>query len=866
MKIALSANDWQVKGYWSWDPLLADSMETGIDRPGVTDWMPATVPGGIHYDLYRAGLIENPFRDDASIRCEWVENRWWVYRTSFVIPVVEEGHTYELTFEGLDYDVSVYLNRKLIGEHKGMFHHCKIDITEYVKSNDQQELKLMFKGVPDEYAIGKTSKTTTQKSRFSYNWDFSTRLINIGVWDALYIKVHKGLSIEDLAVSTSTDHNNGRVNLQLDIVSHRNEDDGAEAKTCELRVSCYSPNNEIVCTENVVLSKRAEHVALTLDVPDPQLWYPLGYGDQPLYKLQVSIVYDNNILDEKSMLVGIRDLAYEQNENSPADALPYTVKINGKRIYLKGVNITPLDMMYGNVTLEQYEWFVLMLKSANINTVRIWGGGLIEKEAFYDLCDHHGILIWQDFIQSGAGIESIPAKTPEYLDLLKTSAIAAIKRRRNHVSLFMWTGGNELMTREKVPISYNDDNIAMLKSLVETYDPQRLFLPSTPSGPCVIVDEVAEAHDVHGHWTYLGNPEHYALYNRANHLFHSEFGVNGMSAMKSIRKYISQDQLTMDRIENGLISRHHGGEWWNSVVRDQELFGEISDVSSLADCSQWIQAEGLRYILESDLRKKFKNSGSLIWQFNEPWPNIFCTTICDYFGEAKMAYYWTKDAYRPMHASLMYEKLHYEMGQRFETSVYAHGTQSQEVEVAAQVLTDDGTILSEYAFSGHVGDNAAALMGNIDFDITVEHGKLFYIRLVIDNQSDRFENLYIFSTIKDQPYAPALLLKGGNLEVEEKGEWNLIKDATFPSLEIYQRHFIVTNTGKQVLLHVHPEELTDAYWMVSEGSYTSLFPGESREVATTCVRKRSGGFMGSDPATHGEPVVPEIKFNWFNHR
>lgn len=171
-------------------PLNNKEIGKGIEAMGVTEWIPATIPGGVHYDLYRAGLIEQPHKDLNSIKCEWVENRWWAYKTYFNKPDIT-GQKIELIFKGLDYSAMIYLNDKFLGEHEGMYELVTFDITELVSESNQ--LIVLFKNVPQEMSqIGKTSLTTTQKSRFNYKWDFSTRMVNIGIWNDVLLKVWRG--------------------------------------------------------------------------------------------------------------------------------------------------------------------------------------------------------------------------------------------------------------------------------------------------------------------------------------------------------------------------------------------------------------------------------------------------------------------------------------------------------------------------------------------------------------------------------------------------------------------------------------------------------------------------------------------------
>ncbi|PLT44714.1 Beta-mannosidase [Paenibacillus pasadenensis] len=657
---------WEVKGFWPWVPLKGTSMEIGNELLGVTEWIPATVPGGVHEDLYRAGLIPDPYVDTNSLAVEWVENRWWVYRGRFARPELEPGCRAELVLAGLDYEAIVSLNGRRLGEHEGMYEPAVYDVTELLGERETAELQIILKQAPDEMGqIGKTSETFTQKSRFNYKWDFSTRLVNVGIWDTVSLRVRRAVSLDELALHANV-REDGTGVVSVAALARVEKGTGGAAAELEL----LDPDGRTAARWSGPVADGA--VRAELEVPEPRLWHPNGYGEQPLYELRLRLFADGRLTEETTRRTGIRRIEYRRNPGGPDDALPYTFVVNGQPIYIQGANLTPLDHLYGNVGAERYGWLARLARRANLNLLRVWGGGLIEKEELYDLCDRLGILVWQEFIQSSSGIDNEPSQKPRFLELLGRSAVQALKTRRNHVSLAVWSGGNELMSAPDRPSTYEDANLAYLRALVAEHDPQRLFLPTSASGPRqYITSEKGVSHDVHGHWKYMGNPGHYPLYAEADHLFHSEFGVDGVSSVKSLRKFLSEPHRKPVSMEESFVWRHHG-EWWDTFGRDTELFGGFADLQAFSDASQWIQAEGLRFILEANRRRQGRQSGSIIWQLNEPWPNASCTNLVDYYMEPKMAYYWTRSAFEGTHASLDYRSLDAPAGSRLQAAVHLH--------------------------------------------------------------------------------------------------------------------------------------------------------------------------------------------------
>ncbi len=848
--ISLAAQSWQLKGFWPWVPLQGRSMETAAELMGVTDWLPATVPGGVHFDLHRAGLLPHPHVDAQSLACEWIEHRWWLYRTTLERPT-EPGDRIELHFCGLDYEANIFVDDRLLGKHRGMFHPATFDLTAAFAERPQLELKVLFRGVPPEMGqIGRTSLTSTQKSRFGYKWDFSTRLVNIGFWDDVQLRVHRRASLTELAIDTDVEAGEGILRVETECVRW-----GRPGTDEELEVVLADPEGHVLPAQRVRFEAGIATTArarCTLRVAAPQLWQPNGHGAQPLYALTLGLLVNGERVDERRRQIGFRRLRYEQNPGGPPDALPYTIVVNGQRLYVQGVNLTPLDHLYGNVTTEHYEWLVRCMREANVNLVRVWGGGVIEQERFYDLCDRYGILVWQEFIQSSSGVDNMPSQRPEFLALLRQTAEAALRARRNHTCLAVWSGGNELMDADNVPSTLADPNLAMLHALVKQHDPARLFLPTSASGPVEhMTTRKGVMHDVHGQWKYAGLRDHYALYGESDSLFHSEFGVDGCSSARSLGKFLSAAHRRPTDVKQSLVWRHHA-EWWDTAARDREFFGAVDDLELFTACSQWIQAEGLRFILEANRRRQPRNSGSIIWQLNEPWPNISCTNLVDYYGEKKAAYYWTRQAFAPLHASLDYRRLTFGTGETFEGSVHLHNSGvARDVAVTLEVLSPAGAVLTRRDWRCALERNASVRVDRVASEIQATYPEIFFVRLRwSDHDGAPQENTYVFSTRAEQPYAPARDWSGANLVATAHGDWKQSDSGEWSCL------FSVENRGPTVALFVRPEETTDGWWLEADWAFEPLFPGERRPVAVRCRAKAAGGFLQHErPRTDAHPEI-----------
>ena len=722
-------HDWKVAGFWPYTPILNRSMETGLNLKGVTPWIDTTVPGSIYKSLQQNGLIDDPYVDMNSIKCEWVSNRWWVYKTTFVTDSSYDKKRIQLIFKGIDYKAHIYLNAEKLSVHIGMYTPEIIDITDKIKYNTLNEITVIFEHAPDEMGqIGYTSLTNTQKSRFNYKWDFSTRLVNIGLYDEVYLKITDSAYFDESYIKSEINTFMG-FSLKQTICN----------KADFMDVSVFDEGNNLVFTDIKALP--TNEIEFKIPFENAELWYPNGYGKPYLYRIEKKLYINEVLSDEETVYSGIRSLSYCQNENAPLDSLPYTIVINTKPIHIKGVNMTPLDLQYGSVGKPEYKHYIELMKDANINLVRVWGGGMIEKEEFYDLCDHNGIMVWQEFIQSSSGIDNIPSELPSFYELLEKTAVYAVKTRRNHVSLTIWSGGNELMEADGRPVNYENANIKKLKAIVDKYDPLRLMLPTSASGPLEFLQPEKKGlnHDVHGPWKYGGTKWHYELYNNSDSLLHSEFGCDGLTNLHSMKRFLSPDNIGVFDMSN--IVWRFKGEWWDTLQRDQEIFGDIKTIDDFILLSQFMQAEGLRYPLEANRRRAFRNCGSIIWQFNEPYPNVSCTSLIDYTGAPKFAYYYVKKAYEALHVSMQYDKLVFNNDDTFNGIIYIHSdVKPFDGEVKMTFKNDSNIILKEETFKANAETHPQKVS---EISFTLEQTEdIFFVSLEILNTD--IINEYVF--------------------------------------------------------------------------------------------------------------------------
>jgi beta-mannosidase len=362
--------------------------------------------------------------------------------------------------------------------------------------------------------------------------------------------------------------------------------------------------------------------------------------------------------------------APDEPRAAPRAALDgYALLVDGVPTQIKGWNWCPLDPLYGVPRPEKLERLLTLAKRANVNLLRVWGGGLIEKPEFYELCDRLGILVWQEFSQSSSGSESVPASDPAFVELMRAEARAIVPLLARHPALAVWCGGNELDADDSHPV------LAALRETVHELDPGRAWLATSPSG--------GDEGDVHGPWEHQGLREHYAFYDNARCALYSEFGVEGMANRAGLERLIDESNRWPADRTNPVYE--HLGAWWNNAPFVQRCFDDrIGDVQTMRRASQWLQYDGLRYAVEATLRR---GAGVIPWQFNESFPNAWCTAAVDWWGEPKPAYWGVARAYREDHPSAQFATCAW--GGEREVRARIHG------DAAARLVTLDGTVVAE---------------------------------------------------------------------------------------------------------------------------------------------------------------------------
>jgi beta-mannosidase len=794
---------WLLPSEWEWRRVWEKAPPEAASRV-----VPAVVPGHAQDAvLLSDDSLPHPYAALTSHDWEWICQRDWVFEKRFTLPAEPPAGVAHsalwLRFEGIDDAAHVYLNGAHVGDHEGQFVPAEWEVAHLARPGEENHLLVVVERAPDvQGQIGRTSRERRWKSRFAYGWDWCTRLVPVGVWGSVSltyggparfrsVSVHTNLSIERTEASVAVVTEFAAVEqLQARIVTEISQA-GLPVETTDDGVHIFPSDTSIV---------------QSFEIPHVQLWQPNGSGRAALYDARVSLVDEaGRLLDRREFQLGVRQVEALPCEGAPPDSLPYLLSVNGRKTWIKGWNWVPLDHLYGAVPEERYAHFLRLAKEAGVNLLRVWGGGLLERDVFYRLCDRFGIMVWQEFPLSSSGLDNTPPSDPAYLRYIRAQADRMLQLRKTHPSLVLWCGGNELTDAASAPLGSDHPALAELRRAVEMEDPDRLWLPTSPTGPHFSAEPKhrGEIHDGHGPWLWLGLREHPRFYNDIDPLLHSEFGCEGAANPETLEFIFEEDEAPPPDREDP-VWMHHGGDWWLRPEKLQEAFGALLDALSFVWASQLLQAAGLQYAVEANRRRKWRCAGTLPWQFNEAWPNAVCTNAVDYFGRPKPAYYAVKRAYRPFHVSAAFDTFSWAGEAAFRADVWLHnsGEERSLLNVVASIVDLEGRELYQENLAGEAPENAAENVGDLSWRFPEGFESAFALCLeVIDENGDSLAcNAYLHSRAPDPPFGPLLtapatkltvLKYDGGIEIRNAGSvlavgvqvsagYDIIEDSDFP--------------------------------------------------------------------------------------
>lgn len=638
------------------------------------NWYPATVPGVVHTDLIANKIIEDPFFRLNERGVQWVDKEDWEYKTRLEVSrEVFEMNNIELDFKGLDTYADVFLNDSCILKANNMFREWKVDIKPLLKQGGN-ELHILFRSpikedmpkfdalkyrneaANDQSENGgvfdKKVSVFARKAGYHYGWDWGPRLVTSGIWRPAYLVAWNDARIENVHyIQESVSARQAKVKVRVELNMRQVGD-------VVLQIGAEGLNNK--WANQAKVEKGLNVIETNLVINNPKLWWSNGLGEAHLYPFTVTATVDNRIVDSQTDHIGLRDLKVVRDKDK--DGTTFYFQLNGVPVFAKGANYIPQDNFLPRVTDADYERTIMDAADANMNMLRIWGGGIYENDIFYDLCDKYGILVWQDFMFACSTypmIEGMPEN-------IRREAIDNVKRLRNHPCIAIWCGNNESHTAwfnwgwmqkfEKQGVlaemrkDYKEVFHGILPEVVAEYDEKAFYWPSSPYAG----DPDGKAESGTANWNPNGDGHYWGVwhgkdsianYNIIRARFFSEYGFQSFPEYQSVLKYAPEER-DHDIFSEVMMAHQRGGSHANGLIEWYLLneYRKPKDFPNFLYMGQLLQGDAIKTAIEAHRRDMPYCMGSLYWQHNDCWP-VASWSSRDYYGRWKAQHYFARKAF-----------------------------------------------------------------------------------------------------------------------------------------------------------------------------------------------------------------------------
>lgn len=714
-------------------------FEVGEARPldvaaaGLDDrfWITAQVPGDVHSALIERGLIDNPYFGHNDANSRWIERKEWWYRCAFNYSFeTNRDEKHELTFEGLDTFATIYVNGKEIGTTNNMLMGYTFDVTRVLvdgKNTIAVKFDPLYLHNKDKELMQWSSYTKERpwlrKAAMNFGWDWGPRMVTVGIWGKVRIERKRLAKLDSVFARTVTlTDSAASINVDVETTAFRKDIER------EYEVRLLAHDGQIVASASAVeqeLSSRAATQAFTLDIADPKLWWTHDLGEPYLYELEVLLYANGELVDSYKQAFGIRTIELQLHNEQGEHAFAFI--LNGVKLFAKGANWIPADHFIGSIPDQRYRDLIDLSVVSNMNMLRIWAGGIYEKDVFYEECDKRGVLVWQDFAFANA---LFPDFNHDFMENVRKEVIYNIKRLRNYTSLALWCGNNEIDWLYDMKSSGGDINCPfwgeviyheLIPEALELLDDSRAYWPSSPFGGNDANDpDVGDRHNWqvwHGSvyprrfgdapiLDYSIEGVTFKNYKKDFTLFSSEFGMHASANRYTLEKNIPDGQFYWNSVE--IAYRNKDTNHQKGILLMEGYTGIPSNIEEYMNYSMLTQAEGLKYGIEHYRRNKHRTSGSLVWQLNDSWPGTSWSLI-DYELLPKASFYYAKKFYHPLLLSLDHEP-----GQPLRVWAVNDTLDALSGDVVLSVLNFAGEELFSHTFSAEVAANAAVMLGSLE--------------------------------------------------------------------------------------------------------------------------------------------------------
>ena len=648
--------------------------EWQFSQTNKNEWHSATVPGSVQSDLIKLKVLPNPYFGTNEDSVQWVEDENWDYKKSFQL--TEAQLQYDdalLTFEGLDTHADVFLNGSKLFHSENMFVNHQTSVKHLLRKGENHLYVRFYSPIQHmmparltndfEYPAGNDARDEklsvySRKAPYHYGWDWGMRLVQMGIWRPVHLTLYNHSHIDDFFVKQDVvSEKMAKITNFVEI--HSIDDNATDAK---LMVSYTLPNQERVIKENnIKLTKGVNKIAVPLEISNPQLWMPNGWGKPHLYNFTAQVVVDNNVIAEKSHQIGLRNIRVVAEPDEHGQSFYF--EVNGHPLFAKGANYIPGEIMNTLQDDSYYEEIFDNVVAANMNMIRVWGGGFYENDKFYQLANEKGILVWQDFMF---------ACTPHphddaFLDNVAHEARYNIKRLRNHPSVAIWCGNNEVLESIKYwgydkvyskeimdgfREGYDKTFRELLPEIVMELDPDKFYLhgsPDTANWGRIPSLSYGDAH----YWGVWHGRQPFEVLDKNVPRFMSEFGFQSFPEMKTIRTFATEKDFD---IESEVMQSHQKSSIGNEAIKQymDMYYNTPSNFEDFVYVGLVMQGQGMKHGLEAHRRNRPFCMGTLYWQLNDSWPVVSWSGV-DYYNNWKAMHYKARDVFAPIALNVFQE-------------------------------------------------------------------------------------------------------------------------------------------------------------------------------------------------------------------
>ncbi len=626
---------------------------------GEQEFIPASVPGSVYQAYLDNGRMEDPYYRDNELKALELMKRDFEYRTVFDVPdEMLKREEIILHFDGIDTVGDIWLNGSHLGFVDNMHRIWEYRVKELLRPAGNElrvELRSPVNYIRELYEKDPLISVSTdamrgasylRKAHCMYGWDWGPRLPDAGIWRDVTLLGADEARLDNVYVTQ--DHEEGRVKLNIRAQAEIFGYPGLSPVGGQESGGVYTLDTVITDPEGnrLEIGNRTEAV-----IDNPRLWWPNGYGDQPLYTVRVELHKDETLLDVWEKRIGLRTMRVVQEKDQWGTSFCH--EVNGVRIFAMGADYIPEDNILPRVTRERTYDLLLQAKNAHFNCVRVWGGGNYPYDAFWDACDELGLIVWQDFMFACAVYDL----TEDFERSIRAEFVDNIKRIRHHASLGLWCGNNEMemfvagdQGEWCLKPSQRSDYIKMYEYIIpqvlKEHDPQTFYWPASPSsGGCFDEPNAENRGDVH-YWDVWHGNKPITEYRKFFFRYVSEFGFQSFPALKTVETFTRPEDRN---IFSYVMEKHQRNSSANGKIMNYMgatfLYPTSFDVTLYA--SQLLQAEAMRYGVEHFRRNRGRCMGAIIWQLNDCWP-VASWAMVDYEGRWKAAQYYAKRFFAPL--------------------------------------------------------------------------------------------------------------------------------------------------------------------------------------------------------------------------